>query len=126
MSEMALTADEVVIIGKGRLISQTSIEDLLAQSTENFVRVRSPQAPTLKTALEHEGAVVVLEDDGSLSVRGANEVAIGEMAAKMSLILNELAPQSASLEEAFMELTEDSIEYHGTTAAATNSTGAKS
>jgi ABC-2 type transport system ATP-binding protein len=126
MSEMALTADEVVIIGKGRLISQTSIDDLLAQSTENFVRVRSPEAAKLKTALEQGGATVALEDDGSLSVRGANEVAIGEMAAKMSLILHELAPQSASLEEAFMELTEDSIEYHGTTADATNSTGAKS
>ena len=126
MSEMALTADEVVIIGKGKLISQTSIEDLLAQSTENFVRVRAPEAAKLKTELEQEGAVVVLEDDGSLSVRGANEVAIGEMAAKMSIVLHELAPQSASLEEAFMELTEDSIEYHGTTAEATNVTGAKS
>ena len=126
MSEMALTADEVVIIGKGKLISQTSIEDLLAQSTENFVRVRAPEAVKLKTALEQQGAAVVLEDDGSLSVRGANEVAIGELAATMSLVLHELAPQSASLEEAFMELTEDSIEYHGTTAEATNSTGAKS
>jgi ABC-2 type transport system ATP-binding protein len=126
MSEMALTADEVVIIGKGKLISQTSIEDLLAQSTENFVRVRSPEATKLKTALEQQGATVALEDDGSLSVRGANEVAIGELAASLSLVLHELAPQSASLEEAFMELTEDSIEYHGTTADATNVTGAMS
>ena len=127
MSEMALTADEVVIIGKGHLISQTSIEDLLAQSTENFVRVRSPEAAKLKVALEQQGAVVALEDDGSLSIRGANEVAIGELAAKIPVVLHELAPQSASLEEAFMELTEDSIEYHGTTTAGpTNSTGAKS
>jgi ABC-2 type transport system ATP-binding protein len=125
MSEMALTADEVVIIGKGHLISQTSIEDLLAQSTENFVRVRSPEAAKLKAALESEGAVVAIEDDGSLSVRGANEVAIGELAAKISVVLHELAPQSASLEEAFMELTEDSIEYRGTTDGLTNSTGAK-
>jgi ABC-2 type transport system ATP-binding protein len=126
MSEMALTANEVVIIGKGKLISQTSIEDLLAQSTENFVRVRSPEAAKLKVALEHEGAVVALEDDGSLSVRGANEVAIGELAAKIPVVLHELAPQSASLEEAFMELTEDSIEFHGATTSPTNSTGAKS
>jgi ABC-2 type transport system ATP-binding protein len=128
MSEMALTADEVVIIGRGKLISQTSIEDLLAQSTENFVRVRSPEAAKLKAALEQQGAVVVLEDDGSLSVRGANEVAIGELAAKIPVVLHELAPQSASLEEAFMELTEDSIEYHGTTTSTgpINSTGAKS
>jgi ABC-2 type transport system ATP-binding protein len=127
MSEMALTADEVVIIGKGQLISQTSIEDLLSQSTDNFVRVRSPEAAKLKTALERDGATVVLEDDGSLSVRGANEVAIGEMAAKIPVVLHELAPQLASLEEAFMELTEDSIEYRGTTNdGLTNSTGAKS
>jgi ABC-2 type transport system ATP-binding protein len=127
MSEMALTADEVVIIGRGKLISQTSIEDLLSQSTENFVRVRSPEAAKLKAALESNGAVVVLEDDGSLSVRGANEVAIGELAAKLPVVLHELAPQSASLEEAFMELTEDSIEYHGTTTSGTtNSTGARS
>jgi ABC-2 type transport system ATP-binding protein len=127
MSEMALTADEVVIIGKGQLISQTSIEELLSQSTDNFVRVRSPEAAKLKTALERDGAVVVLEDDGSLSVRGANEVAIGELAATIPVVLHELAPQLASLEEAFMELTEDSIEYRGTTSdGLTNSTGAKS
>jgi ABC-2 type transport system ATP-binding protein len=127
MSEMSLTADEVVIIGKGKLISQITIEELLSQSTENFVRVRSPEAAKLKTALEREGAVVVLEDDGSLSVRGANEVAIGELAATIPVVLHELAPQSASLEEAFMELTEDSIEYHGSTSTGpTNATGATS
>jgi ABC-2 type transport system ATP-binding protein len=113
MSEMALTADEVVIIGKGKLISQISIEQLLSQSSESFVRVRSPQGPALKLALEQHGAVVVVEDDGSLSVRGADEVAIGELAASIPVVLHELAPQTASLEEAFMELTEDSIEYHG-------------
>ncbi len=126
MSEMALTADEVIIIGKGKLISQITVEELLSQSTENFVRVRSPEAAKLKLALEKEGAVVALEDDGSLSVRGVNQVAIGELAATVPVVLHELAPQSASLEEAFMELTEDSIEYHGTTATGTNSTGAKS
>ena len=127
MSEMSLTADEVVIIGKGELISQITIDELLSQSTENFVRVRSPEAARLKLALEKEGAVVALEDDGSLSVRGANEVAIGELAATIPVVLHELAPQSASLEEAFMELTEDSIEFHGTTSSGpTNSTGAKS
>jgi ABC-2 type transport system ATP-binding protein len=125
MSEMALTADEVVIIGKGELISQTSIDHLLSQSTENFVRVRSPEAAKLKVALEHQGAVVALEDDGSLSVRGANEVAIGELAASIPVVLHELAPQSASLEEAFMELTEDSVEYRGTSSdGPTNATGA--
>jgi ABC-2 type transport system ATP-binding protein len=114
MSEMALTADEVIIIGKGRLISQVSVDKLLAQSSQRFVRVRSPEIAQLRTALESEGASTTLEDDGSLSVRRVDEVAIGELAARIPLVLHELSPQSASLEEAFMELTEGSIEFHGT------------
>ncbi|MBW4077465.1 MAG: ABC transporter ATP-binding protein [Acidobacteria bacterium] len=113
MSEMALTADEVVIIGKGRLISQVRIEDLLAQSSQRSVRVRSPQLDDLRTALDTHGATTTVEEDGSLSVRGIDQIAIGDLAAQLSLTLHELSPQSASLEEAFMELTEDSVEYHG-------------
>jgi len=113
MSEMALTADEVVIIGRGCLIAQIPIDQLLAQSSQRYVRVRSPELAALKTALELAGATTVLEEDGSLSVRGPDEIAIGELAASIPVVLHELAPQSASLEEAFMELTEDSIEYHG-------------
>jgi ABC-2 type transport system ATP-binding protein len=117
MSEMAVTADEVVIIGKGRLISQIPIDELLAQSSQRFVRVRSPEIARLKEALEGGGAATVLEDDGSLSVRGKDEAAIGELAASIPVVLHLLAPQSASLEEAFMELTEDSVEYHGSSGA---------
>jgi ABC-2 type transport system ATP-binding protein len=113
MSEMALTADEVVIIGRGRLIAQIPIDTLLAQSSQRYVRVRSPEIGKLKVALDHMGAVTVPEEDGSLSVRGPDEVAIGELAASISVVLHELAPQSASLEDAFMELTEASVEYHG-------------
>jgi ABC-2 type transport system ATP-binding protein len=113
MSEMALTADEVVIIGRGRLIAQIPTDELLAQSSQRYVRVRSPEIAKLKAALEGEGATTVLEDDGSLTVRGPDEVAIGDLAATIPVVLHELAPQSASLEEAFMELTGDSIEYHG-------------
>jgi ABC-2 type transport system ATP-binding protein len=113
MSEMALTADEIIIIGRGRLISQIPIDELLAQSSQRFIRVRSPELAKLKSALESDGATTVVEEDGSLSVRGVDEVAIGELAARIPVVLHELAPQSASLEEAFMELTEDSVEYHG-------------
>jgi ABC-2 type transport system ATP-binding protein len=113
MSEMALTADEIIIIGRGRLISQIPIDQLLAQSSQHFIRVRSPELSKLKSALESTGATTVVEEDGSLSVRGVDEVAIGELAARIPVVLHELAPQSASLEEAFMELTEDSVEYHG-------------
>ncbi len=113
MSEMALTADEVVIIGKGRLIAQVSTEELISQSSQRFVRVRSPGIAALRDALERDGATTVSEDDGSLSVRGPDATAIGELAARIPVTLHELSPQSASLEEAFMELTEDSVEYHG-------------
>jgi ABC-2 type transport system ATP-binding protein len=113
MSEMALTADEVVIIGRGRLIAQVPVDQLINQSSQRFVRVRSPEIDKLRGALETSGASTVTEEDGSLSVRGADEVAIGELAAKIPVVLHELSPQSASLEEAFMELTEESVEYHG-------------
>lgn len=118
MSEMALTADQVVVIGRGRLIAATAVGELIGQSSRRYVRVRSPQMGELRDALDREGAATVLEDDGSLSVQGMGEVAIGEVAAGIPVVLHELAPQSASLEEAFMELTEDSVEYRGDGAAA--------
>jgi ABC-2 type transport system ATP-binding protein len=122
MSEMALTADEVVIIGRGRLIAQIPVDELINQSSQRFVRVRSPEIDTLRAALESEGAKTVLEEDGSLTVRGKDESEIGELAARLPVVLHELSPQSASLEEAFMELTESSIEYHG---AASTGTGVR-
>jgi len=126
MSEMALTADDVIIIGKGRLITQVPTDQLIAQSSQRFVRVRSPEIAALRAALGREGATTVLEDDGSLSVRGKDEIEIGELAGRIPVVLHELSPQSASLEEAFMELTEDSIEYHGATSVVESSKGAGS
>jgi ABC-2 type transport system ATP-binding protein len=129
MSEMALTAEDVIVIGKGRLIAQMSVENLIAQSSQRFVRVRSPQLPALRAALDqlaatdHLAATTVLEDDGSLSVRGVSEIAIGELAARNSIVLHELAPQLGSLEEAFMELTEDSVEYRGDDSGSLAETG---
>jgi ABC-2 type transport system ATP-binding protein len=117
MSEMALTADEVVIIGRGRLIAQVPVDQLINQSSQRFVRVCSPEIDKLRGALEADGATAVIEEDGSLSVRGADSAAIGELAARIPVVLHELSPQSASLEEAFMELTEGSVEYHGAASA---------
>jgi ABC-2 type transport system ATP-binding protein len=124
MSEMALTAEEVVVIGKGRLIAQMSVDDLIAQSSQSYVRVRSPEIAKLREALERQGAATTLEDDGSLSVRDVAEAAIGECAASIPVVLHELAPQTASLEEAFMELTESSIEYRGEDATSLSAKGA--
>jgi len=114
MGEMALTADEVVIIGKGRLIVELGIEELLAHGSKSSVRVRSPQIKQLKAALEElDGAMTTLEADNSLTVRGADEVAIGKRAASLLVTLYELAPQYASLEDVFMDLTGGSVEYSG-------------
>jgi ABC-2 type transport system ATP-binding protein len=101
------------------LLGQLSTADLIARSSENFVRVRSPQIGVLKAALETGGAATVLEDDGSLSVRNLDEIKIGEIAAAIPVVLHELAPQSASLEEAFMEVTEGSVEYQGSPSGGT-------
>jgi ABC-2 type transport system ATP-binding protein len=114
MSEMALTADEVIIIGRGRFLAQQAIAEITAQSTARFVRVRSPQLGLVRSALDARGADTALEDDGSLSVRGLDEAAIGELAARQGLVLHELAPRTASLEEVFMELTSGELEYSGT------------
>ncbi len=127
MSEMAVTADEVIIIGRGHLIEQTSIDDLLNKSSMQSVRVRSPQLSVLRDAIGELGATTDLEDDGSLTVRGVDEVAIGDLAGARGIILHELSPRTASLEEAFMELTEGSLEYRGArTDDTTSSDGAPS
>jgi ABC-2 type transport system ATP-binding protein len=112
MSEMALTADEVVVIGRGRILAQQPVAEMTAKSAASYVRVRSPELARLRAALDQNGAQTALED-GALSVRGLDEVAIGDLAASMQVTLHELSPEWASLEEAFMELTEESVEYHG-------------
>jgi ABC-2 type transport system ATP-binding protein len=109
---MALTADEVVVIGRGRFLAQQPVAELTARSAARFVRVRSPQLDRLRAALDSRGAQTELRD-GALTVRGMDREAIGDLAASLPVTLHELAAETASLEEAFMELTEQSIEYQG-------------
>ena len=113
MSEMALTADNLVVIGRGELISSGSVSDFIAESSGQFVRVRSPQAEQLATLLKGFDAVVEREEDGALAVSKLSAEAIGTHAGDAGIRLFELSPQMASLEEAFMELTRDSVEFHG-------------
>jgi ABC-2 type transport system ATP-binding protein len=118
MSEMALTADHLVVIGRGRLITSGSVDEFIAQSTDQFVRVRTPRAMELARLLmaqDVQGAHVTSEDDGALSVGGISAVEIGDLALGAGIPVHELSPQMASLEDAFMELTRDAVEYHGTT-----------
>jgi ABC-2 type transport system ATP-binding protein len=113
MSEMALMADHVVVIGRGRLIAEQSVGDFVAQSSRQFVLVRTPAPAQLGAALVEAGAVVEDGPDGALSVLGMGAADIGDLAASLGLALHELSPQTASLEEAFMELTHDSVEFRG-------------
>ncbi|MEA2589608.1 MAG: type transport system ATP-binding protein [Actinomycetota bacterium] len=111
MSEMANTADQVIVIGRGRLIAESTVEELVRTAPGSFVRVRARPANRLARLLRAEGASTTVEDDGALTVTGADAEAIGELAASHRIALHELSPQHASLEEAFMELTADSVEY---------------
>ncbi|RZS37709.1 ABC-2 type transport system ATP-binding protein [Herbihabitans rhizosphaerae] len=111
LSEMALTAQELIVIGRGKLIAQCSTEEFVAQATESTVKVRSPQLPVLRNALLHAGVRISDEGEG-LVVSGMDSAEIGELAAQHGATLHELSPQRGSLEEAFMQLTGESVEYH--------------
>src|SRR5665213_4601802 len=110
MAEMALTADNLIVIGRGRLIADTTVADFVSQAGNKAVLVRTPDGAALTEALRHRGATVARSDDGALHVTGLEAAAIGQAAADTAAVLHELTPQRASLEEAFMELTRDSVE----------------
>jgi ABC-2 type transport system ATP-binding protein len=113
LPEMALTATELVVIGRGRLIAQSSTAEFVDSAAHTTVRVRSPQLLQLAEILMRHGMDVQAAPDGehSLVVTGADTDAIGELAASSGLVLHELALQRASLEEAFMHITGHDVEY---------------
>jgi ABC-2 type transport system ATP-binding protein len=111
MSEMALTADHLIVIGQGRLIADAPTSDIISASSVNHVLARSPQAPRLAEALRASGAVVDT-DGAALHITGLGCEAVGEIAASHQLTLHELSAQNASLEAAYMELTKDSLDFH--------------
>jgi ABC-2 type transport system ATP-binding protein len=112
MSEMALTADHLVVIGQGRLLADTSMAEFIQQNSRSYVRIRSPQRERLLDVLHQTGITVVETGRGTLEVDGGKPEHIGELAAQHQIVLHELSPQQASLEEAFMQLTAESVEYH--------------
>jgi ABC-2 type transport system ATP-binding protein len=115
MAEMALTADHVIVIGRGKLLAEASVDDLIRGSSQNYVRVRSPQMAQLAALVSARGGSSRPEDDGALAVTGLDAPAIGELAGANGVVLHELSPQEASLEEAYMELTHDSVDYRSET-----------
>jgi ABC-2 type transport system ATP-binding protein len=114
MSEMAQTADHLVVIGRGRLIADTSVDDFVRRaSTGAAVRVVSEQATALRDALAgHHDARVDSVERGVLEVHGLTGQQIGEIALNERIVLAELTPMQASLEQAFMQLTGEAVEYH--------------
>jgi ABC-2 type transport system ATP-binding protein len=116
MSEMELVADHLLIIGQGRLLADTSMEDFIGHSSAaNVVVVASPDAGALAPLLAADGATVTPTGADRFEVRGLTAAAIGDVAADRGIALHELAPAAASLESAYLELTRDSVEYAATT-----------
>ncbi|MGO9875019.1 MAG: ABC transporter ATP-binding protein [Acidimicrobiia bacterium] len=111
MSEMALTADHLIVIGKGRLIADASVEEVIAQASANHVKVVSPQADALRSRVTAAGADVERDGADTLIVTGLECRDVGIIAAGAGITLYELSRQEASLEEAFMEMTRGSAEY---------------
>jgi len=122
MSEMESTADHLIVIGRGKLIADCSMSEFIARSSAAAVRVRTPMGQNLIKAVIAEGATTSTDDEGAIEVRGMTAEAIGDIAFDQAIRLHELTTVHASLEEAFMELTASSVEYHaGVPAAATTS-----
>ncbi|MCZ7433710.1 ABC transporter ATP-binding protein [Streptomyces sp. WMMC1477] len=117
MSEMALTADHLIVIGQGRLLADTSMRQFIRENSRSYVRVRTPEPERLRDALAGAGLTAADSGDGALEVDGAESDRVGELAAGEGLVLHELSPQQASLEEAFMRLTAGSVQYHAHGAA---------
>jgi ABC-2 type transport system ATP-binding protein len=115
MSEMALTAEHVIVVGRGRLMADMPMAQLIAQASANVVVVRSPQATALAKALAGPDVVVSSTEKDLLEVTGLTAAQIGDEARDLGISLHELAPKQASLEEAFMEMTRDEVEFHAAT-----------
>ncbi|MFD3501607.1 ABC transporter ATP-binding protein [Streptomyces sp. NPDC058676] len=114
MSETALTAEHLVIIGRGRLLADTTVADFVRQSGAGTVKVVTPAAETLVRLLSAPGIDLTTPAPGTLEVRGTDAEHIGRTAAAHAIPLFELTPNTASLEEAFMDLTHDAVEFTAT------------
>ncbi|RYV50507.1 ABC transporter ATP-binding protein [Pengzhenrongella frigida] len=112
MSEMALTADHIIVVGRGRVLADATTADIVARAAGTTVRVRSPQASRLVELLAGPGVSFTSTAPQAVEITGSTAEAIGEAAAAAQLVLHELTPVNGSLEDAYMSLTQDSVEYH--------------
>ncbi|MFD4354038.1 ABC transporter ATP-binding protein [Nocardia sp. NPDC058518] len=113
LSEMAQTAEQLIVIGRGQLMFDGSTQEFIDRASEQSVRVRSPQLDQLRSLLTSHGMTVKEDGDAALIIAGVTSDEVGKVAGTNNVTLYELAPQSASLEEAFMRMTGGAVEYHG-------------
>lgn len=123
MSEMALTADHLIIIGRGRLLADMPMDRFIESSSHADVFVRSPRAADLAILLTSHGAAVTPEQENGLAVTGMDAPAIADLAASQRLPVHELTPRRASLEQAYLDLTGDSVDYRFLAQAASTGRG---
>jgi ABC-2 type transport system ATP-binding protein len=117
MSEMALMADHLIVIGRGEVLADSPLQDFMAEHASSYVRVKTPQLLDVEALLYGRGLEVQRVDD-ELRVQGLDAPAIGELIGSRGMLLHELTLVRSSLEDAFMELTADSVEYHARTEVA--------
>jgi ABC-2 type transport system ATP-binding protein len=123
MSEMALTATRLVVVGRGRLIADTTVEEFVASAGSDAVTVRTPQAGRLRELLLGPDITVTSEQADVLHVQGLSAEQIGTAAWQAGLPVFELTTTHASLEEAFMQLTEDSVDFRSHVATDSSNAG---
>jgi len=113
MSEMELTADHLVIVGRGKVLADTPMAEFIATTSGERVDIATPDAARLATLLAGPGVTVTSGERGTLDVRGVAASAIGEIASAQGVVLHQLASRRLSLEDAFMKLTNETVDYHG-------------
>ena len=124
MSEMALTADHIIVVGRGRVIADAPVGEIVARAAGTTVRVRSPHAARLDQLLRGPDVTVTSVEHGVLEVTGSTAEVIGDTAAAAGIALHELTPLHGSLEDAYMQLTAEDVEYHSSTLPGAPGTGA--
>jgi ABC-2 type transport system ATP-binding protein len=111
MSEVALTAEHLIVIGRGRLLADTTVTGFIERNSRSFVRIRTPEPERMRDVLGAGGIEVRPGADGTLEAAGAEAAAVGELAAAHGLTVHEISVRTASLEEAFMRLTAPAVDH---------------
>lgn len=113
MSEMELTADHLIVIGKGKILADTSMAEFISRSAQNHVKVVTPDSGKLKVLLQNTSAEVIGGDGDEIELNNITAAEIGALAMQNQIVLHQLTDVAPSLEDAFMEMTQDSVAFHG-------------